>query len=105
NTDENGNYSLATSSTGGALQFSILGFEKAERTFSDNTPINVALKQHIDHLEEVVVVGYGTQKKGNLTGSVQSISGADILRRTTSTGSVALQGMVPGLSAVQSSGQ
>lgn len=105
NTDENGSYELTVSVPGGTLQFSMLGFETVDRILSGNRSINVVLKQRIDDLEEVVVVGYGTQKRGNLTGSVESISGEDILRRTTSSGSVALQGMVPGLSAVQSSGQ
>lgn len=56
-------------------------------------------------LDDVVVVGYGTQKKINLTGSVQSINSEDILRRNVSTGSAALQGVIPGLTAIQSSGQ
>ena len=55
-------------------------------------------------LDDVVVVGYGTQKKINLTGAVQSVSNQEILKRSVTNGSSALQGIVPGLTATQSSG-
>ena len=63
------------------------------------------MRQTATALDDVVVVGYGTQKKINLTGAVQSINSKDILRANVSNGSSALQGIVPGLTAVQSSGQ
>src|SRR5690606_15830810 len=67
--------------------------------------VNVNLQPENKYLEEVVVVGYGTQKKVNLTGSVSVINSEDLVKRPVGQTSSALQGAVPGLTVTQSSGQ
>ena len=59
--------------------------------------INVTLQEDINSLDEVVVVGYGTQKKIHLTGSISSVSSKELLKSTTSNVSQALVGKLPGL--------
>lgn len=105
NTDANGSFKLRDVTAGQSLELSMIGFQTVTISAAPNEAIEIILKEHVDNLDEVVVVGYGTQRKADLTGAVQSLSSKEILRRTTSSASVALQGMIPGLSAVQSSGQ
>ena len=103
-TDADGNYSIDLPSPA-TLTFSYIGME------STNIKVNAAGTKNIEMvssstiLDDVVVVGYGTQRKINLTGAVQSISGTELTKKSVSNISTALQGVVPGLSAVQSSGQ
>jgi len=80
------------------LSFSYVGYSEEKVTAADAQPINVVLKENASRLNDVVVVGYGTQKKLNLTGAVASIKMDDVLgdRPVTSVGS-ALQGAIPGL--------
>lgn len=103
-TDINGNYTLQLNSPT-MLSYSYIGYNTVKIKVNKSETKDIELTSSDILLNDVVVVGYGTQKKINLTGSVQSIKSEDILRRSVSTGSVALQGMVPGLTAVQSSGQ
>ena len=103
-TDENGRYSVELNSPT-RLKFSFVGTETITLDARKSMQKDIVLRQSSTALEDVVVVGYGTQKKINLTGAVQSISSKDILRANASNGSSALQGIVPGLTAVQSSGQ
>ena len=105
-TDENGNYSLVIPEKSGAvLVFSFLGYVSQEVSIDGRQSITVALKKDVTGLEAVVVVGYGTQKKVNLTGSVSAVSGEDLIKRPVGQTTAALQGMVPGLTVTQSSGQ
>ena len=87
------------------LNFTYVGMQSYSVKVNSARAVNVVMKTAATSLDDVVVVGYGTQKKVNLTGSVQSIGSEDIVRRSVSNGSNALQGVVPGLTAVQSSGQ
>ena len=66
--------------------------------------INVTLQEDINSLDEVVVVGYGTQKKIHLTGSISSVSSKELLKSTTSNVSQALVGKLPGLISQQATG-
>ena len=79
------------------LIFSFIGFENQEIQVGNQTEINIALGENLSDLDEVVVVGYGTQRKSDLTGAVSTISGRDIAERKTSQVSQALQGTVPGV--------
>lgn len=103
-TDIDGNYSLRMVKPG-TLTFSYIGYKTKKIKVKQGGVKDVVLESDEIVFDEVVVVGYGTQKKINLTGSVQSITSDEILKRNVSTGSAALQGIVPGLTAVQSSGQ
>lgn len=101
-TDIDGRYSLKLNKAA-TVVYSYVGTETVKFKVSKSCEKNVTLQG--TSLDEVVVVGYGTQKKVNLTGAVQSVNSNEILRRSVSNGSSALQGLVPGLTAVQSSGQ
>jgi hypothetical protein len=70
-----GNYSLDVESRNAVLVFSFIGFLTQEITVNAQTTINVILEEDVKSLDEVVVVGYGTQKKKDLTGSISRVTG------------------------------
>ncbi|UNY97305.1 TonB-dependent receptor [Zhouia spongiae] len=102
-TDFDGNYSIEVSASA-TLIFSYVGYQTAEKPVGGNTSINVALAIEASQLDEVVVVGYGTQKKENLTGSVSSIKTDEIEGRATTSLTNALQGLTPGVTVVSQAG-
>lgn len=102
-TDIDGNYTI-TLNAPSTLVFSYVGMTPQKIKVSATRTLNVEMKTDVNTLEDVVVVGYGVQRKINLTGAVQSVSSDEIIRRSTSNGSSALQGIIPGLTATVSSG-
>ena len=102
-TDIDGKYTISLNGPT-TLSFEYIGMKPQQIKVSTGGVQNVVLKSDNNTLDDVVVVGYGTQKKINLTGSVQSVSSEEIIKRNVSNGSSALQGIVPGLTAIQSSG-
>ena len=103
-TDFDGNYQVSVDENS-TLVFSFVGFASQEIEVGTRSVINIALSQDVRALDEVVVVGYGTQKKENLTGAVSSINSESVTRQQVFQTSQALQGLAPGLTAIQSSGQ
>lgn len=103
-TDANGRYQIEIAN-GEMLVFSYIGYENAELTYSGQADLKTGLKLAAEGLDEVVVVGYGTQKKVNLTGSVSSIKQEDVNRQPVGQASQALQGLSAGLTVTTSSGQ
>ena len=103
-TDATGNYSLTTRA-GDVLVFSSIGYEIQEITVTKQATINISFSPSTEGLDEVVVVGFGTQKKVNLTGAVSSISSKDLIVRPVGQASAALQGLAAGVTVTQSSGQ
>ena len=98
-TDLDGNFSL-NGKVGDIIQFSFIGMVSQEHTFS-GTPIQVVMQDDSKMLDEVVVVGYGTQKKVNLTGSVSTVNYEDqALSRPVTTVANALSGMAAGLNVL-----
>ncbi len=95
-TDDNGRFSLAIDQQAATLQFSSIGFLTKELPFR-GSPINVVLEDDLAQLDEVVVVGYGTQRKINLTGSVEVVDGERLQNRPVNNVSQALQGTVGGV--------
>jgi len=95
-TDANGNYSINAPSNG-TLVFSYLGFANQEIAVNGSTTINVTLIPTSSDLQQVVVVGYGTQRKVDVTGTIASVKGEEIEKITTTNPINALQGKVPGL--------
>ncbi|MCT1523882.1 SusC/RagA family TonB-linked outer membrane protein [Sphingobacterium hotanense] len=89
---------------GAVIIISSIGYQTQEIVVKE-TNLNIVLKPSSDELDEVVVVGYGTQKKVNLTGAVSVVKGEEIANRPVGQTSTALQGLVPGLSVRQQSGQ
>lgn len=104
-TDSNGNFSFKDIKESAVLVFSFVGMKPIEVPVEGQATIQVTMQDDAIGLNEVVAVGYGTQKKVNLTGSVQNVTGEDLVRRSASNTSVALQGLAPGVSVVTSSGR
>ncbi len=104
-TDVNGNFSINLAPDQNVLIFSYVGYLSEELDVTNQSQVTIQLVQDLETLQEVVVVGYGTQKKINLTGSVEAIEGQEIARQPVFQTSQALAGLAPGLVATQSSGQ
>ncbi|MFA4870567.1 MAG: TonB-dependent receptor [Pedobacter sp.] len=104
-TDINGNYRLNLPLGTEVLVFSSIGFETQEIAASGRTTLNVVLKEGTAGLDEVVVIGYGTVKKRDLTGSVVSVKSEEITARPGPNPMESLQGRVAGLDISRSSGQ
>jgi TonB-linked SusC/RagA family outer membrane protein len=98
-TDANGNYAISVSATG-TLVFTYIGYTVQEIPVNNRTTINVALASSSQQLEQVVVVGYGTQRKIDVTGSVASVKGEDIAKQASQNPVSNLQGKVAGVSIV-----
>ncbi len=104
-TDFDGNFSITVTDENAILVVSYLGFLTSEISVNNQTTINVALSEDSAKLDEVVVVGYGSQKKINLTGAVVSVKGDDINKRPITQGSQALQGVASGVYINTNSGE
>jgi TonB-linked SusC/RagA family outer membrane protein len=103
-TDTDGKYALTVPDGNSTLIFSSIGFTAQEVSINGRNSIDVKLSSESTSLNDVVVVGYGTQKKVNLTGAVTAITGKEIAERPVSNSTLALQGMAPGLSIVNNGG-
>ena len=95
-TDLDGNYSI-TVPDNAVLEFSSVGLKTVEIPVNGRTAINVVLPTDNTFLESVVVVGYGTQKKGSITGSVAGVGNGDIIKTKSENPQNMLTGRVPGL--------
>ncbi len=102
-TDANGNYKITVSSNA-VLVFSSVGYEKQEIAVENRSKIDVVLKNDVKSLDEVVVVGYGTQKKANVTGAMASFNAKDLDQRPIARVDQALVGQLAGVSVKQTSG-
>ena len=103
-TDIDGNFTLDVPANS-VLQVSYIGYITQEIKVTSLRDLAIVLKEDTETLEEVVVVGYGTQKKANLTGAVSSVSVADMENRPITNASNMLQGTAAGVYALQQSGQ
>lgn len=101
NTDFDGKYSLKVQK-GAILEFSSLGFKSVSVTVGSQTTINVALDTDVEALGEIVVIGYGTQRKADLTGAISTVKSEEIEKTPNSNIMQSLQGKVPGLQIVSS---
>lgn len=102
-TDAQGRYTLQAKS-GQTLVFSYIGFRTLEVKIDNQKSIDVSLREDTKMLDEVVVVGYGTMKRSDLTGSVVSVSADDIKKTVVTSLDQALQGRAAGVSVTQNSG-
>ena len=103
-TDSEGNYSISNIPENSSMQFSFVGMKSLEIAIRNQTTINVMLIEEAIDIEEVVAIGYGTQKKVNLTGSVSSVTSHDLIKSPVQNPLQSLQGRTPGLSIMQESG-
>ncbi len=104
-TDADGNYKLSNVPANATLQFSFVGMKTQEEIVAGKATINMVLSEETIGIEEVVAVGYGVQKKVNLTGSVSSVSSNSLAQRATTNPTSLLEGRLSGLQVTQSSGQ
>ena len=105
-TDFEGNYSIDLTEGENILVFSYLGFKTVEIAINGRTTVNATLVGDVESLDEVVLVGYGTQKKESVVGAITQIKGAALMERAAGIANVeeALQGNLPGVTAIQGSG-
>lgn len=103
-TGSDGEYSIKAR-PGETIVFSYLGYETHEVTVTNQTSIDYTLKPTTSNLDEIVVIGYGTSKRKDLTGSVASISGKDIAAVPTTNAAQALAGKLPGVSVTTQDGR
>lgn len=96
-TDMDGNFELVVSNKEVTLEISYIGYSKSVVKSKVGVPVTVTLKEDTEVLDEVVVVGYGTQKKVNLTGAVSQVGEKALESRPVQNVSQALQGLVPGM--------
>ena len=101
-TDADGNYSLSLAENENILVFTFVGFRTAEVEVGDRTTVDFALQPDVTSLDEVVVVGYGTQREKDLTSAITTIKSEEITKTPTGQAMQALQGKVPGLQIVSS---
>lgn len=105
-TDFDGKYSLELMAGEKTLVFAYLGFQKVEIPLNGKTTIDVVLKEESEKLDEIVIVGYGTQKKESVVGAITQIKGEDLQEMNMGITNVeeALQGNLPGVTTIQGSG-
>ncbi len=104
-TDVDGNFSLPNVPANAILEISYVGMVPQIIAVNGRTTINITLVEDVEALEEVIVVGYGTQKKVNLTGAVAQISDKELSNRPIQNVSSALQGLMSGLTVMSGQGR
>ena len=104
-TDSKGNYSLNVAKPNTVLVYSYVGYTPQEVAINSRKKINVTLRPNASNLDAVVVIGYGSQKKRDVTGAISSVGKEQIKERQPLNVLDALQGQVPGLQIAQESGR
>ena len=105
-TDFDGNFELSNVKKGDILVISYVGFQTQQVVWGGvDTPLKISLKEDSKTLNEVVVVGYGTQKKANLSGSVAQVDSKELTNRPISNVSSGLQGLMPGVTVTAGQGR
>ena len=103
-TDMDGKFMIESVPEGAKLRISYIGYKDQIVSVTSKNDYAITLKEDAEALDELVVVGYGTQKKVNLTGAVTAVTGEDITKRPVTNTSTMLQGQIPGLRVVQGTG-
>jgi len=103
-TDLDGNYSISVPSEKSVLRFSFIGFVSQEVKVGSRTRIDITLEEETQGLDEVIVVGYGSVKKRDLTGSIASVKSEDLMKTNPTSINQALQGKIAGVQVNQSDG-
>ncbi|WP_427874177.1 SusC/RagA family TonB-linked outer membrane protein [Flavobacterium sp. MMS24-S5] len=103
-TDYNGKYQIKVKS-GGTLVFSFIGMKKIEIPLNNRSIVNAKMEDDFNQLENIVVVGYGSQKKKELTGAIATIKADDLMDLPVTNLSDALKGLVPGVTVTSGTGR
>ena len=104
-TDKDGNFSISITGDDAELEVSAISYKNQTIKIEQKTQLDVILKNDYMQLDEVVVTGYGNQKKINLSGAVENVEIKDLDTRTVTNAGLALQGKVSGVNVIQTSGQ
>ncbi len=104
-TDSDGNFEVSVPDGEHTIIFSFVGYLSQEMSVGTQSTVDIVLKDDLKALQEVVVIGYGTQKKVNLTGSVASVEGKELLKTPATNITNSLVGRLPGLIAVNGNGK
>ena len=106
-TDINGNFVFKnlTNPAQKTLVFSYLGYDKIEKAIADQSSLRIVMQESSTGLSEVVVVGYGSQKKESVTAAISTVSAKDLIQAPTANISNSLAGRLSGLITVQNSGK
>ena len=103
-TDFDGNYSIQVSDPNATLVFSYVGFKTREINLDGKTTVDVTLTDEVSQLDELIVVGYSSQKERTITGALSSVNVEDLESRRVPNVTQSLQGQVPGVNITQSTG-
>jgi TonB-dependent starch-binding outer membrane protein SusC len=103
--DMNGNYKIEVPSADATFIFSFIGYVTERVQISGRKEIDVTMLPDVRKLDEIVVVGYGTQKKATVTGSVSAVNGAELIKSPVTNVTNSLAGRLPGLVAINKSGE
>ena len=103
-TDSNGHFQINVP-VGGTLEFSFIGYKTEKRVISSGGKLAIVLQESVKTVDEVVVVGYGVQRKATLSGSVTAVKGSEIAKSPAMNVTNTLGGALPGLVAVAQSGE
>src|SRR5690606_21904802 len=104
-TDFDGKFNLQLSSSDAVLEITYIGFKSQEISLNGRSTLQIVLEVDTQSLEEVVVIGYGTQKKSDLTGAAASMGASTLTERSMNNPLEAMQGNVPGVQISQSTGR
>lgn len=104
-TDINGNFTIQKANPSDVLVISSIGYANQNVKVGNQTKLNVVLQDDMANLEEVVVIGYGTMKRRDLTGSVASVTGEALAKNPVSNIAEALQGQLPGVNVISQDGR
>ncbi len=102
-TDANGNFSIKVPANA-VIVFTYIGFTEQEVVWDGTSAMNVVMHEDVEHLDEIVVIGYGSVRKRDLTGSVSSIKGEELTAFTVTDPIISLQGRIPGVAIAQNTG-
>ena len=103
-TDMDGNFSIKSDQKNPILRVSYIGYDAVETSVKGNKPVRIVLKENTKALDEVVVVGYGTMRRSDVTGSISSVKGSELVKNSTSNVVQSLAGKMSGVQVVQNSG-
>lgn len=104
-TDANGTFKIKISKKNSRLQFSYVGYDAQEISINDEDNVSIKLVPTSVGLDEVVTVGYGSQKKVNVSGAIETVKGETLVKRNTMQTSLALQGVAAGVTVTSNNGK
>ena len=104
-TDQDGRFTIQLPTPNGTLVFSNVGYQRLEKSVTGNDELTIVLQEEVSGLDEVVVVGYGSQKRANVIGAVSTVNGSSVENRSTSALSSSLAGLAAGVNVQTTTGK